>query len=218
MDVLQGLDSGKKYRWEVEGLPYAVELPLVSLPADGKTLKIASLNLVGQIRLNRDMGKLLAARVREVVGSMEGVVMLTVVEKGLQLAQVVAEELGLDAVAVAYNRIKPHMEAQRRPVIQIGASSITSGGKFLALYERDMNLLAQGKRFILMDDVVSSGGTIFSLADILEEVARQKGMPAPEIAGVFCAATEGEQSPLLPAPVYGLGVLPEPVVEPVAEP
>lgn len=213
MDVLQGLDSGEKFRWEVEGLPYAVELPLVRVPADGKTLKIASLNLVGQVRLNRDLGVLLARKVRDAVGDMSDVVLLTVVEKGLQLAQVVAEELGLEAMAVAYNRIKPHMEAERRPVLQIGASSITSGGKFLALYERDMNLLAKGRRFILLDDVVSTGGTIFSLADLLEEVMRLKQLPPPVISAIFCAAVEGEPSPLLPAPVHAVGVLPKPVLE-----
>jgi adenine phosphoribosyltransferase len=213
MDVLQGLDSGEKYRWEVPGLPYAVELPLVRVPADGKILKIASLNLVGQVRLNRDIGVLLAKKIRDVVGDLTDVVLLTVVEKGLQLAQVVAEELGLEAMAVAYNRVKPHMEADRRPVLQIGASSITSGGKFLALYERDMNLLARGKRFILLDDVVSTGGTIFSLADLLEEVMRLKQLPPPTISAIFCAAIEGEQSPLLPASVHSVGVLPKPILE-----
>jgi adenine phosphoribosyltransferase len=126
---------------------------------------------------------------------------------------VVAEELGLEAMAVAYNRVKPHMEADRRPVLQIGASSITSGGKFLALYERDMNLLARGKRFILLDDVVSTGGTIFSLADLLEEVMRLKQLPPPTISAIFCAAIEGEQSPLLPASVHSVGVLPKPILE-----
>ncbi len=213
MDVLQGLDSGDKFRWEVEGLPYAVELPLVRVPADGKILRIASLNLVGQVRLNRDLGVLLARKVRKAVGDPSDVVLLTVVEKGLQLAQVVAEELGMQSMAVAYNRVKPHMEADRRPVLQVGASSITSGGKFLALYERDMNLLATGKRFILLDDVVSTGGTIFSLADLLEEVMRLKELPPPTIEAIFCAAVEGTTSPLLPAPVYAAGVLPAPVSE-----
>ena len=32
-------------------------------------------------------------------------------------------------MAVAYNRVKPHMEASGRPVIQIGSDSITSGVK-----------------------------------------------------------------------------------------
>jgi len=213
MDVLQGLDSGDKFPWRVQGLPYTVELPLVRVPAGDKVLRIASLNLVGQVRLNRDLGVLLARKVRAVVGNMSGVVLLTVVEKGLQLAQVVAEELGLEAMAVAYNRVKPHMEADRRPVLQVGASSITSGGKFLALYERDMNLLATGKRFILLDDVVSTGGTIFSLADLLEEVMRQRQLPPPVIEGIFCAAIEGDQSPLLPAPVHAVGILPVPVTE-----
>jgi hypothetical protein len=59
---------------------------------------------------------------------------MTVVEKALQLAQVVASELGMADMAVAYNRVVPHMEASGRPVIQVGADSITSGVKYLALY------------------------------------------------------------------------------------
>jgi adenine phosphoribosyltransferase len=153
----------------------------------------------------------MAEQIRETVGSMEGVAILTVVEKALQLTQVAATELGLDAVAVAYNRVKPHMEAERRPIIQMGADSITSGGKFLAVYERDLNLLAEARGVILIDDVVSTGGTILGMADLLHEAARQKGTEPPEILGIFCAAREGEAHPLLPAPLHSLATLPKPV-------
>ena len=124
-----------------------------------------------------------------------------------------AEILGIDAVAVAYNRVKPHMEPDRRPVIQVGSDSITSGRKFLALYERDMNLLARAESVILIDDVVSTGGTFLGLADILEEVARQKQQPPPVMSGIFCVAVEGDSPSLLSTPIHSLATLPKPVVE-----
>jgi len=211
MDVLDSKESGEKYRLKVPGLDYDIELPYVLLPARDGNLRIASFNLVGQIRLNSDLGRLLAEKIRTMVPDYQSVVILTAVEKALQLTQVVASHLGVDAVAVAYNRIKPHMEVERRPLIQVGADSITSGGKFLAVYERDMQLLTSARNgFIIIDDVVSTGGTILGLYEILAEATAHAGLGAPKVHGIFCAATEGGESPLLPAPVHGLARLPSP--------
>ena len=214
MDTLGSLESGEKYRLTIPGLDYPIELPFVVLTEERRTVRIASLNLVGQVRYNRDLGGLLAARIRESIPDMEGVGILSVVEKGLQLAQVVAQNLGIDAIAVAYNRIKPHMEADRRPMIQAGVDSITSGGKFLALYERDLNLLARADRgLIIIDDVVSTGGTLFGLVTLVEEMTRYKKLDRqPDILGIFCVAQEGDDDPLLPAPLHSLTKLPSPEI------
>ena len=211
MDVLDSKESGEKHLLEVNGLAYDIELPYVHVPARDGNLRIASFNLVGQTRLNNDLGKLLADKIRSSVPDPSSVVILTVVEKALQLTQVISTELGIDAVAVAYNRIKPHMEVERRPVIQVGADSITSGGKFLAVYERDMHLLTSAQNgYILIDDVVSTGGTIMGLYEILEEATVRSGTGAPKVHGIFCAAKEGDADGLLPAPLYSLAELPSP--------
>ncbi len=203
MDVLNSSESGEKYLLHVDGLDYDIELPYVLVPARDTHLRIASFNLVGQTRLNRDLGHLLADKIRSTVSDPSSVVILTVVEKALQLAQVISDELNIDSVAVAYNRIKPHMEVERRPVIQVGADSITSGGKFLAVYERDMQLLISAVNgFIIIDDVVSTGGTIMGLYEILEEASARAGRGAPQVHGIFCAATEGKAGDRLPAPVH----------------
>jgi adenine phosphoribosyltransferase len=214
IDILNSLESGEKYELAVTGLDYTVALPFVIIDEGGQKLRIASLNLVGQTRLNRDFGKIIAEKIKSHIGDLEGVVLLTVVEKALQLAQVVADNLGIDAVAVAYNRIKPHMEAGRRPTIQAGVDSITSGGKFLALYERDINLLVQAtKGIIIIDDVVSTGGTIFGLMNLLEEMARIKKLEEmPDILGIYCAAHEGDAPPMLQAPLTSLTGLPTPEI------
>jgi len=213
MDILNGLESGEKYTLSVKDLAYDIELPYVRIASGEKKLVIASLNLVGQTRLNHDLGVLLAKKIKSTIGDLSKVAILTVVEKALQITQVVAEELNIEAVAVAYNRVKPHMEPGSRPVIQIGSDSITSGSKFLAIYERDMGILAQADSVILIDDVVSTGGTFLGLTDLLEEVARQNQTSPIEVSGIFCVAIEGEHPPVLSAPVYSLANLPAPVVE-----
>lgn len=211
MDVLNSKESGDKYLLRVQGLAYEVELPYVLVPAREGSLRIASFNLVGQTKLNHDLGVLLADKIRQTVKDIDSLVILTPVEKALQLTQVISMELGIDAVAVAYNRIKPHMEVERRPVIQVGAESITSGSKFLAVYERDMQLLISARSgYVIIDDVVSTGGTVMGLYEILEEAAAQAGLGAPVVHGIYCAAMEGNRGPLLPAEVHSLARLPEP--------
>jgi adenine phosphoribosyltransferase len=212
MDILASRESGEKHRFQVPGLSYEIEIPYVLLPREnGDRLKIASLNLVGQTRLNRDLGVLLAGLVRQHIADLEGVAMLCVVEKALQLAQVTAMELGMDETAIAYNRIKPHMEPGRRPIIQIGVDSITSGDKFLALYERDINILHAAPRGIfIVDDVISSGGTMFGAVDLVEACFEEVGKEPPPFLGFFCVATEGEPQLSLPAPVVSLATLPAP--------
>lgn len=213
MDILTGLESGEKFSLSVEGLAYTIELPYVRIKSGKKKLKIASLNLVGQTRYNHDLGILLAEKIRNNIDDLSKVAILTVVEKALQITQVTAQELNIDAVAVAYNRVKPHMEPENRPVIQIGSDSITSGSKFLAIYERDMGILAQAESVILIDDVVSTGGTFLGLMDLLEEVARQNQTTPIKVSGIYCVAVEGDEAPILSAPVYALANLPAPVVE-----
>lgn len=213
MDILDGLESGEKFLLKVNGLDYDIELPYVRISSGDKKLKIASLNLVGQTRLNNDLGRLLAEKIRTIIPDLSKIAILTVVEKALQVTQVATQILGIETVAVAYNRVKPHMEPDRRPVIQIGSDSITSGSKFLALYERDMELLARAEAVILIDDVVSTGGTFLGLIDILDEVIRQKQLQDLPVTGIFCVAIEGEFPPQLSAPVYSLANLPAPELE-----
>jgi adenine phosphoribosyltransferase len=216
-EASERFESGERYVLTVPGVAYPLHLPWVWLPGDDQDVRIASLNLVGQIRWNRDLGRLLAQRIRSVCANVRDLCLITVVEKALQLAQVVASELEMATMAVAYNRVKPHMEASGRPVIQVGADSITSGVKYLALYERDINLLAAHAAcgVVLVDDVVTTGGTVLGLVDLLDQVVRLKSLPHPiPLRGVFCVAEEGKRTRVLPAPVYSLARLPDPLVRP----
>ena len=214
-DLLDSFETGEPYRLEIPDLPYPIPLPRVWLLGEEQDIRIASLNLIGKIQWNQDLGKLMAHKIRRNIPNLEGLRFITVVEKALQLTQVVASELGVKDVAVAYNRVKPHMESSRRPVIQVGADSVTSGWKFLALYERDINLLTSDntRGIIVIDDVVTTGGTILGLIDLLDQVTQLKRRKNPlPIHGTFCVAEEGTRTRVLPSPVYSLARLPAPEV------
>jgi adenine phosphoribosyltransferase len=217
--TLSALETGEKYHFEIPDLNFQTELPYVLLPRNDGFIKIASLNLVGMIEWNRIFGRALAQLIKENIRDIEGVVFLTAVEKSLQLSQVVCQELCTPMMAIAYNRLKPHMEIEtgrKRPFIQVGGGSVTSGDKYLVIYERDYNLLRSAKSgIIIVDDVVSTGGTIAALATILEEIAERgsSDKEALKILGVFCVAREGESKPLykgLSYKMHWLGTLPAP--------
>jgi len=214
-EIFDALETGEHYLQKIPGLDYPLILPWVWLLGEEQDTQIASLNLIGKIRWNQDLGRLIAQRIRQTLPHLEGLCLVTIVEKALQLAQVVASELNVKDIVIAYNRIKPHMEAIKRPVIQVGADSVTSGIKFLAFYERDLNLLATTapRGVVIIDDVVTTGGTIFGLIDLLDQVARLKKLQHPlPVQGIFCVAEEGTRKRVLPAPVYSLTRLPDPVV------
>ncbi len=214
-EMFDSLETRERYVLEVPGLPYPLILPWVWLLGEEQDTRIASLNLIGKIKWNQDLGKLIAQRIREILSNLEGICFITVVEKALQLAQVVASELGFEDVAIAYDRVKPHMEALRRPVIQVGVDSVTSGWKFLALYERDINLLVTRatRGVVVIDDVVTTGGTILGLIDLLNQLAHLKRLEHPiTIHAIFCVAEEGMRKRILPAPVHSLTRLPDPVI------
>jgi adenine phosphoribosyltransferase len=64
--------------------------------------------------------------------------------------------------------------------------------------------------------VVSTGGTLLGLLDLVEAAARSQGFPPPPVLGVYCAAQEGDRHPLIPVPVRALATLPRPVPEDAA--
>jgi len=217
--TLGALETGEKYGFEIPELGFRAELPYVLMPASGGSLKIVSLNLVGMVEWNRLFGRALAQKIREDIPDLDGVVFLTAVEKALQLSQVVCGELGVPLMAIAYNRRKPHMEIEhgrRRPFFQVGGGSVTSGDKYLVVYERDVNLLASAKKgVVIVDDVVSTGGTIAAMATVLDEIAERHapGKEGVKILGIYCVAREGDMKPLykgLSYKIRWLGNLPAP--------
>ena len=88
---------------------------------------------------------------------------ITAESKGLQLAHCVARELGHKFYAVARKTKKLYMQDG----ISATASSITTAGnQTLYLSKHDTDLI-KGKRVAIIDDVISTGGSLEGLEKIV---------------------------------------------------
>ena len=90
---------------------------------------------------------------------------LTAESKGLQLAHCVARNLGHDYYAVARKSKKLYMQDGIESEIK---SITTAGNQHLYLSAHDMNLL-KGKKVAIVDDVISTGGSLLGLEQLVEK-------------------------------------------------
>ncbi len=129
---------------------YDTDLPILPLPTG---VKIAFFNLHGDTRLTEHCGKELA----KLVAGCD--VVFTAESKGLQLSHVVARELGQDFYAVCRKSKKLYMQDG----LEVKVRSITTGNEqTLYLSKHDADLL-KGKKVAIIDDVVSTGGSLLGL-------------------------------------------------------
>ncbi|MDE6061067.1 MAG: adenine phosphoribosyltransferase [Clostridia bacterium] len=152
----------KLYTLDICG--YEAKLPILPLPSG---ISICFFNLHGNQALTEHCGKQLAERVRGCD------IVLTAESKGLQLAHVVARELGQDLYAVCRKSKKLYMQDGFEASVQ----SITTGEvQTLYLSKHDAELI-KGKRVAIVDDVVSTGGSLKGLEEIVRlaggEVAKK---------------------------------------------
>lgn len=134
-----------------------VELPVYQI---GENLSIAFFNLHGAQELTEYCGKKIAERIKD----RKPDVVLTAESKGLQLSHVVARELGHEFYAVARKSKKLYMQDGISTVTQ---SITTSGQQTLYLSAHDEKLI-KGKRVAIVDDVISTGGSLASLEKLVE--------------------------------------------------
>ena len=134
---------------------FDTDLPILALPSG---VRIAFFNLHGDTLLTEHCGK-------EIAKLVEGCeVVITAESKGLQLAHVVARELGQPYYAVCRKSKKLYMQDG----IQASVQSITTGSEqTLYLSKHDVDLI-RGKRVAIVDDVVSTGGSLLGLEKIVE--------------------------------------------------
>ncbi len=142
------------YSVNIEG--YITDLPILTLPSG---IKICFFNLHGNQELTEHCGKMLAKK-------LEGCdVVLTAESKGLQLAHVVARELGQHYYAVCRKSKKLYMQDG----IQTSIKSITTGDvQNLYLSKHDADLI-KGKKVAIVDDVVSTGGSLHGMETVIKE-------------------------------------------------
>lgn len=129
-------------------------LPILPLPSG---IRICFFNLHGDQALTEHCGKEIAKRLHDCD------VVITAESKGLQLAHVVARELGQEYYAVCRKSKKLYMQDG----IQTSVQSITTGEiQTLYLSKHDTDLL-KGKRVAIVDDVVSTGGSLKGIEEIV---------------------------------------------------
>ncbi|PTA69870.1 phosphoribosyltransferase family protein [Deinococcus arcticus] len=160
------------------------DLPIVSV-APG--VSVALFNMLGDTEVTEEAGRELAARLPADIE-----VLVTPEVKALSLAHVISRESGLPYIVIRKTQ-KPYMVD---PVAREVVSITTGKPQLLVLDGFDVQKI-RGRKVAIVDDVVSSGGTLHSIRQILEEVGG-------EVAAVVAVFTEGQERP----EVTALGHLP----------
>lgn len=143
----------EKYSLDIAG--YKTELPILPLP---NGLKICFFNLHGDVELTEHCGKELSKFLTDAD------IILTAESKGLQLSHVIAKELGHKYYTVCRKSKKLYMQDG----LEAKVKSITTGNEqTLYLSKHDADLL-KDKKVAIVDDVISTGGSLLGLEKIVE--------------------------------------------------
>lgn len=160
------------------------ELPVMEV-APG--VSVALFNMLGDTEVAEEAGKALARRLPPEVD-----VLVTPEVKAVSLAHVISRESGKPYIVIRKTE-KPYMH---EPIAREVVSITTGKAQLLVLDGFDVSKV-RGKRVAIVDDVVSSGGTLHSLTEIIEEVGGK-------VTAVIAVFTEGQERP----EVTALGHLP----------
>lgn len=143
------------YRLSLAGVER--DLPLVEV-APG--LRIASFVMLGDTKLVEAVGLALAKELEPYRGEID--LLVCPEAKAIPLTQTIARHLDLDYI-VARKSLKSYM---RSPLVESAASITTQGEQCLVLDGSDAERL-KGRSVCIVDDVVSTGGSLASLRRLL---------------------------------------------------
>ena len=165
--------SRETYSIEIAGLKRELRLFRIK-----PGLRIAILNILGD-------AELVQACARELGKKLEGLkfdVLVTAEAKSIPLAYALAVEMKKPYV-VLRKTYKPYMgEALRTETL-----SITTGQpQMLVLDEKDREMM-EGKKVMLVDDVISTGSTVQGMRMLMEKAGA-------EVAGEAAILTEGDRA------------------------
>ncbi len=133
------------------------DLPIIPLPSG---INIAFFNLHGNAELTEHCGKALAKKLTDAE------VIITAESKGIELAHVVARELGMPLYALARKSKKLYM--QDGISVAYGSSITTGKNQEFYLSKHDVELI-KGKKVAIVDDVISTGESLLGLEAIVEK-------------------------------------------------
>jgi adenine phosphoribosyltransferase len=166
-------DNQDFYTVELAGLQR--NLPLFEV---GPGLRIAVLNILGDTDLVQACGRALAEKLAQA----DYDILITAEAKSIPLIHSLSVETG-KPYAVLRKSYKPYMGV----ALSAETLSITTGKpQILYLDEKDISRI-DGKRIMLIDDVISTGSTLQGMQLVVEKAG---GM----IAGYAAICTEGERA------------------------
>lgn len=145
----------KFYTLEVSGCTR--ELPILNI---SDTLAIAGFVILGDVELVTNTARDLAAQIPHDVDYV-----MTAETKGIPLAAEIAKNLGHRRYLVARKSVKAYMY---NPICVEDESITTKGKQMLYLSEEDVKRI-RGKRIVLVDDVISTGGSMKALNELAEK-------------------------------------------------
>lgn len=149
------------------------QLPILNVT---DSLAIAGFVILGDTELTVNTAKELAAKLPT-----EADMIMTAETKGIPLAAEMARILGMPHYIVARKSIKAYME---NPLIVDDESITTKGKQILCLSDVDVELI-KDKKIVIVDDVISTGGSLKAL----EELAEKAGA---EVIGKAAILAEGD--------------------------
>jgi len=132
-------------------------LPILNL---SDSLAIAGFVMLGDVELCESCARELAKKVPA-----EAEIIMTAETKGIPLAAELARQIGMPYYITARKSVKAYMED---PIWVEDESITTMGKQRLYLMRSDIDRIA-GRKVLLLDDVISTGGSMTALGNLAEK-------------------------------------------------
>ena len=158
------------YRLKVAGIER--DLPLCPI---SDTMNIGAFVLFGDVELTERCAEALAER------APAHDVMITAESKGIPLIHAMSRILGENRYILARKSVKLYM----KNVLKCETQSITTDAKQVLYIDGDDAEFMKGKRVLIVDDVISTGGSLLSLEHLVE-------MAGGEVVGKMTILAEGD--------------------------
>ena len=142
------------YRLKVAGVER--DLPLCPI---GENLNIGAFVLFGDVELTEKCAEALVAK------APEHDVMITAESKGIPLIHAMCRLSGKNRYVLARKSVKLYM----KDVLKCETQSITTAAKQTLYIDGDDAEFLKGKNVLIVDDVISTGGSLLSLENLVEQ-------------------------------------------------